>query len=180
MKAAFALRSDVEYVCRHMRAESATEAFASVALEDRARLAEQILYASAGMTLLALAPDQGPPAALIGVGEIALGRGAILFLATEAFPSIMFPAHRWWVREFVPDVLSGYRRVEFVGSLPDSASGRWLGWCGFVCEGIARSYTKMGADLAHWAWINPAPGGAAVDAAREALKSGAPHAPENP
>lgn len=153
MKAAIATPGIIDYVCHHMRDESAGEAFASLPL-TRAQLGNH-LKAADQLKIYALSPDHGAAAALVGIGEFVPGRAGIMFLATQRFPLIRMNAHRWWQSEFVPSEMMRYRRVEFTGSLPDTPSGAWLRWVGFTCEGIARAYGRRGEDLAHWAWINP-------------------------
>lgn len=140
-----------------MRDESAAEAFASRADASRPELAADIARAAPGAIAMRMIGDaEGEPACLIGVFRAGPGRATMLFLANDRAPGLLMPAHRWWKRAFVPEVLSRFRRVEFTGSLPDTPSGRWLVWCGFACEGIARRYGKAGEDFAHWAWVNPA------------------------
>lgn len=146
-----ATKGDVMHVCVHMREESAAEAFASAPItrSELARLVQSI------SPLYALVPDKGAAAALVGISELAPGRGGIMFLATAAFPSIRFDAHRWWRDDFVRDEMMRFRRVSFIGSLPGTPSARWLEWVGFSCEGVARAHGRRGEDLAHWAWVNP-------------------------
>lgn len=173
MKVAPATPLDIALVVHRMREQSAAEAFVSVANEDRHELARRLGAISLRATaLFALAPDDGNEAiALVGVFEIAPRRGSMVFLATGGFPFIGGPAHRWWHRAFVPEVLEqNFRRVEFMGGA-DAASARWLTSLGFAREGIAVAYGKNGEDFGYWAWLHPEwrAGAPSVDAAGAAL-----------
>lgn len=145
---------DIDHVVTNMRAESASEAFASMAHDDRALLAADVREFAKRCAVLALCREL-EPAALLATAVVAPGRASLLFLATDAFPSIGAEVHRWWLKHCVPGVLAQFRRVEFIGSLPATPSGEWLKHCGFTCEGIARSHGKNGEDFGHWAWVNP-------------------------
>jgi len=146
----------VRYVVVHMREESAAEAFASRPDDDYRGVAEDLVRALPHFAALkVLAGDDGEPVCLVGVIPEAASRAIMVFLATARFPEQLRASHRWWRHEFVPKVMCRFRRVTFVGSLPNTISGRWLGWLGFECEGIARAHGKNGEDFAFWAWINP-------------------------
>lgn len=171
MKVVRATANHVVHVVETMREISAAEAFASRPNDDRAALAMDLIEIMGHMVVLnALLADDETPVALIGLGWAAPGRATMLFLANDGLPSINVPLHRWWRRHFVPEWMARFRRVEFTGSLPDTPSGHWLQWCGFACEGVARSYSKAGADFGHWGWVNPQ-WIATVDAAAEPVSS---------
>lgn len=148
--------SDIVHIVTTMRDLSAAEAFASRGTEDRSALAREIIAAADRALLVrTLAHDTGVPIALVGLAWTGPGRAGILFLATDSFPRIAAATHRWFCRRFMPETLAKFRRVEFTGSAPDTASGRWLASLGFFCEGVATAYGKHGEDFGHWAWINP-------------------------
>lgn len=165
-----ATEDDIDHVVLNMRDLSASEAFASRAENSRWQLAYDLRVAArAALIMRAFAGHDGVAIALVGIAWTGPGRGGILFVATEDFPTIGLDVHRWWRRHFMPVVMAKFRRVEFTGSTPDTTSGRWLASLGFACEGIARSYGKRGEDFGHWAWVNPHWRATTVDASAPAV-----------
>jgi len=144
----------IRHVVLTMRAASALEIFGNCFVPDRAALADMLIAAAPQIAgLHVLAGDDAAAALLVGVLPAAPGRGSMIFIANDGFPAIALPAHRWWHRVFVPDVMTKFRRVEFTGAA-DAASARWLHGLGFACEGLARAYGNNGEDFGYWGWVN--------------------------
>ena len=148
---------DIRRVVLNMRELSAREAFASRKDDDRDRLAREMcrLAPAALFAFGTFIEHQGFVAsALLGCHPVAPGVGTMLWLATDEWPAIAIPSHRFWRRHFLPQVLSRYRRVEFMGGT-DEVSRRWCRSVGFTEEGTAYRYGKRGEDFVHFAWLNP-------------------------
>jgi hypothetical protein len=163
MKSAFVVRPadarDVRHVIVNMRELSAREAFASRDDDDRDRLADDFCAVLPGLTIYALCyetgwAENGKPCALVGCHGIGAGLGTILWVATDEWPPLMVPSHRFWRHHFMPKVMAKFRRVEFLGGI-DAGSRRWLASLGFTEEGVAYRYGKNGEDFIHFAWVNP-------------------------
>lgn len=164
--AAPASEDDISHVVLNMREASAREAFASRPDDSREGLARDLItvrrlidaknQGSPGAWELFVFKGGGVPAALIGAAPGAfVGAAAhMLWLATDDWPAIAIASHRWWHHHFVPEVLSQYRRVEFLGGA-DEASRRWCQSVGFTPEGIAYRHGKAGEDFVRFAWTNP-------------------------
>jgi hypothetical protein len=150
---------DIRRVVLNMRELSAREAFASRKDDDRDRLAREMCQL-APADLFAFGRINPAPGvdfaacALLGCHPVAPGVGTMLWLATDEWPAIAIPSHRFWRRHFVPHVLSKYRRVEFMGGT-DDASRRWCRSVGFTEEGTAYRYGRRGEEFIHFAWLNP-------------------------
>jgi hypothetical protein len=151
---------EVSFVIRHMSARCALEAFASRPDDDRERMAREFCALLPALKIFVLGlevpdyPVRFEPMALISAGPVAVGVGTMLWIATDDWPLIALPTHRWFFRVFRPTVMGKYRRVEFMGGA-DPVSRRWCASVGFTEEGTAYKYGKRGEDFVYFAWLNP-------------------------
>jgi hypothetical protein len=161
---AYPRAQDVTRVVLNMRALSAAEVFASRADDDPAKLADEICHicnpaAPTSVDIYALGRAHGPgaeftAAALLGCAPVTPDLGAMLWIATDDWPAIAIPTHRFWRRHFVPNILAKYGRIEILGGI-DPASRRWCRSLGFTEEAVVYAHGKRGEDFIRFAWHNP-------------------------
>jgi hypothetical protein len=155
----------VLHVFRRLRADRVIELTATAWHEDAELLAADLLMLRRSMHeenrrtwLYALAPDEKPPVAIVGIVPFGPGIGGMIWASIPEWEHMVLPSHRWWRDCFVPFILERYyRRVEFTALASDHASRRWLKTLGFTEEGTAYRQGKRGEDFIHCAWLNPDP-----------------------
>lgn len=156
---------DIEHVLRNLRPRNRRE-FECTRWDARPRAiaAEIASHDYFCIKHFALCREHGPPVALAGAWMVAPGVALVRLCATDEWPTIARPVHRWLKRVFIPCVLKpNVRRAETRvlrnGPADDRETLCWLHALGFKTEGIALALGRNGESFWHVAWINPEHGG---------------------
>lgn len=155
MKIERATPIDLCYVARHMRETDFAEFSAVSTATNREELVDVLMgrYASRPETICA--STKAGPVAIGAALEVRPNVLALMFFATDEFPSIAYPLTRFIKqRLFPPLVAAGVHRIEAISIEGYTQAQRWLGVLGLKPEtGPLRNYGKNGEAFVQFSWV---------------------------
>ena len=145
-------RRDIRAVIGRLRPTDLAEKLAARWSADLNELADELSDRDDALAQYCLAGDDGHAIALVGAFEVMPGVAAVHQAATDRWPEIGRPAHRFYRRRFIPLVLEPTIRLAECMVLPSSV--RWVSALGFQPVSPALPYGKQGEEFVRCVWIN--------------------------
>lgn len=145
-------------VASRLRERDREEFAAIFGTDDPQALAQAMLEAYGDLDgLLTGCLDNGPAVFVGGAVWTRPNVAAILFMATDDFPTIAKSATRFIRDEFLPQLdAEGFHRIEAVTLASYANMQRWLRLLGFRQEGVAEAYGANREDFHHFARVRVA------------------------